>query len=362
MVRLATSYDSRQGSSFVPDTGSSLTLGLFDIMQIDPLAGHDLAAMYVQRLDDLAYAESVGFDVAFVAERHFLPNFAAASATAWLGAASQRTSRIRLGAMAYTLPIKAPAQLAEDIATLDLLSGGRIEIGFGIGHRVEELVALGIDPAQRIPIFQERLALIRGLLTGGQVSYERGDVRLQGVSTLPLPMQEPHPPLWYAGTEPTAAQWMGENGLGLALGFKPTANLVPAAAAFTTGRSGASPEALTPRPAGSLALMRSVIVGESDDEVREQVIGDLLRIGDLNGEEGALDNRRARANAQFDQMNASEIMIAGGVDTVATAIRRQREQLRFDTFLASVHAMGMSSERVRTTLRLFAGPVRERLG
>src|SRR5680860_455789 len=179
------------------------------------------------------------------------------------------------GVMGYTLPIKAPVELAEDIAVLDLLTKGRLEVGFGIGHRVEELIALGVDPAQRITLFQERLALLKALWSGGQVSFERGDIRVREVMVSPLSMQEPHPPLWYAGAEPIAAQWMGANGLGLAVGFRPADGLMPAVAAFLKGRESRAAELAgsePPRPLGTIALMRSVIVGESDERVRKEVI------------------------------------------------------------------------------------------
>jgi len=349
------------------DSTTPLKLGLFDIMQIDPLLGQDLPAMLAGRLDDLACADELGFDVAFAAERHFMPQYAAASVTAWLGAASQRTCRMRLGAMAWTLPIKAPVELAENIATLDGLTNGRFEAGFGTGHRVEELVALGVDPARRIPLFQERLALLKALWSGGQVTFERGDVHLREVQVAPGPVQEPHPPLWYAGTEPVAARWMGANGLGIAVGFKPTAQLAPTIAAFLNGRAARSAElreADPPRPSGTIALMRSIVIGESDRQVRETVVDDLLRLdavvkGD-EGEGGRAD-RRAAASERFDAMVASDVMIAGDAETVAAGIAGSRNQLHFDLFLANVYAMGAGRERIRATLEALAGPVRERL-
>lgn len=346
---------------------SPLKLGLFDIMQIDPIQGADLATMYRRRLDDLERIDRLGFDAAFVAERHFMPQFAAASATAWLAAASQRTSNLRLGSLAYTLPIKEPVELAESIATLDALTGGRLEVGLGLGHRVEEYTALGIDPARRAPMFQERLALLRALLSGGSVSYESSDLKLKQVAVSPVPVQEPYPPIWFAGSEPMSCQWMGANGLGLAVGFTSTEQLAPAVAGFLAGRDARTPEVIAAepeRPLGAVALMRSVIVGESDAAVREQVIGDLLRLQEfVDGDQSAsgLDSRRKAAGEQVDEMLANELMIAGGVDTVTAAIRRSREQLRFDLFLASPYAMGATQDRITTTLELLAGPVRERL-
>ncbi|HYJ13717.1 MAG TPA: LLM class flavin-dependent oxidoreductase [Thermomicrobiales bacterium] len=344
-----------------------LRLGLFDIMQIDPLRQSDVPTMLSERLDDLERIDRLGYDAAFVAERHFLTQFAAASATAWLGAASQRTSRLRLGALAYTLPIKAPVELVEDIVMLDALTKGRLEVGFGMGHRVEELIALGVDPNQRIPLFQERLAVTKALLTGGAITYERNGLDLRGVAVSPVPVQDPFPPLWFAGTDPLASQWMAANGLGLAVGFKPTSVLAPTVAAYLAGLDSRTVEAIAAepeRPLGRMALMRSVIVGESDQRVRDEVTDDLLRLGELvDGEQSAATRgeRRDGVSERFAEMIRDEVMIAGSVDTVASAIRGSRAEIPFDLFLASPYAMGASRERIATTLDLLGGPVREQL-
>ncbi len=348
----------------LPDLPLAPRIGLFDIMQMDPITGDDPGAMYRVRLDDLALADELGISVAFAAERHFLPTYACPSATTWLAAASQRTTRIRLGVLAYTLPIRAPVQLAEEIAVLDWLSNGRVEIGMGLGHRVEELAALGVDPTQRVTLFQERLALLRGLWSGGEVSFERGDVRLRKVTIAPLSVQEPHPPLWFAGTDPGAAHWMGAQGMGLAVGFKSTADLQPAVAAFMAGRANRTPEVIASEPphrSGSIALMRSVVVGDSEDRVRAEITDDLVRIGEKLGPDGVtLAERRDAARAQIDAMIRNEVMFAGSPEQVAEGILRAKNQLPFDLLLANVYAMGASRERIQTSIRLLAGPVTER--
>ena len=347
-----------------------IQIGLFDIMQLDPAvnaADVDVAAMYARRLDQLAYADELGYAVAFSAERHFLGNYACPSATAWVAAASQRTSKMRLGVLGYTLPMRAPVQLAEEIAVLDLLAKGRLEVGLGLGHRVEELIAVGVDPADRVSLFQERLALLQALWSGGTVTYARGDVTAREVAIAPLPAQVPYPPLWYAGTEPVAAHWMGSRGLGLAVGFKPTGQLAPAVGAFLAGRQARSEsviEAEPDRPSGTVALMRAVYVAETDEQAIGEIADDVMQLNEKFGHaagEGSRAGRQREARGRVETMIRDEIMIAGGPQAVARAIGAARARLPFDLLLANVHGAGMDDERIARTLRLVAEQVRPAL-
>ncbi|MEA2511041.1 MAG: hypothetical protein QOJ59_528 [Thermomicrobiales bacterium] len=343
----------------------SVSFGLFDIMQIDPTdpAGH--AEVFRRRLDDLGYADEVGLDAAFTAERHFMGHYRSSAPTAWLGAASQRTSRIRLGVLAYTLPLHSPVRLAEEVAVLDHLSGGRLEVGLGLGHRPEELVAIGVDPTQRIPIFQERLAIMQALWSGGQVTLDSEHNTLRDVVIHPTPLQEPHPPLWYAGGAPGAANWAGSYGMSLAVGFAPLRDLVPATAAFKAGRL-ARRDLSDDQPApgeGRIALMRHLYLAESDERAKAEMTDDLYRLHTLHQavDESSRPERRGAAAEEADRLIRDEIYVAGGPETVARAIAFAHRTLGIDLFLGNPYAAGIDDERVRRTMYLLATDVRRAL-
>lgn len=346
---------------------ASLNIGLFDIMQIDPVLRQEPGAMYAQRLDDLGYADEQGLDVAFSAERHFMRHHVIPSATAWIASAVQRTKRMRLGMLGYTLPIRQPVQLAEEVAMVDQLSGGRLEVGFGLGHRVEELEALGVDPGDKVQLFQQRMAMIQALWSGGKVSFQGGGVTAKDVAIWPLPQQEPHPPLWFAGTEPIAASWMGSHGLGLAVGFKPTKDLASTVTAWRAGLKSQNDDMRQIAPArmvGSLALMRHVYVAEDNARAMDEITDDLVKLNEIahgGKAEGSRADRRGSAREHAEQLIASDVMIAGGPEEVAAHIQRSRNALGFDLFLANIYAAGVEQQRVRRTIRLLAGEVRERL-
>jgi alkanesulfonate monooxygenase SsuD/methylene tetrahydromethanopterin reductase-like flavin-dependent oxidoreductase (luciferase family) len=271
-----------------------------------------------------------------------------------------------LGVLAYTLPLHPPALLAEEIAVLDHLSGGRLEVGLGLGHRVEELNANGIDPAQRVTIFQERLAVLEGLLSGGQVTFESEHSVLRNLAINPLPLQQPFPPLWYAGTDPTAATWAGSRGMSLAIGFAPVKALLPTVVGFEAGRErrGHSAEPRTERiGAGRISLMQHVYIAENDDRAFAEMRSDLERMRAVTQQhqESSETERKAAAHADVDHLLASGVFLAGGPERVAEGILHARKELGVDLFLANPFAGGVEDERVLRTLSYLQGDVRQAL-
>lgn len=342
----------------------TMELGLFDIQQIDPTDPDDSFGVYKRRLDDLALADEVGLSYAFVAERHFKATYRCPSPVAWIGAASQRTSSIRLGVMAHTLPIKEPVQLAEDVAVLDHLTNGRLDVGLGLGHSVEELVALGVDPANRIDLFQKRFAILQALWNGGQVSIETDEDTLKEVAIHPLPLQNPYPPIWYAGTDLGAATWAASHGMNLAIGFKPMRDLVPATAGFKAGRTVLKDtlnEGETLPPA-KMALMRHVVLAETTERAKSEMIDTLQLLHGLHEKtDGSRGNRRAEAAAEAERLLNQEVFIAGGPEDVAKDIWYAHRVLGVDVFLANIYAAGITDDQARRTIKLLAGPVKENL-
>ncbi len=342
-----------------------IELGLFDIQQIDPLDDADVQTYFNRRLDNLALADEVGLDIAFVAERHYLPTYRCQSASVWVAAATQRTRNIRLGALAYTLPISPPARLAEEIATLDQISGGRIEIGVGLGHRVEELEANGIDASKRIDIFQERLAVLEGLLNGGTVTYDGDGSVLKNVFISPRPLQDPHPPIWFAGIDPTSAMWAGQHGMNLAIGFAPDDHLFGATASFRHGmgiRRTRTRELDSVRR-GTVALMRHLYIAETDEQAFTEMTEHLMRLDEIDvpaTEENRAERRQIASDRQ-KELVAKNVFVAGSPETVAKAILNARNTLGASVFLGNPYGGGITHEQVQRSIRLLASEVRDRL-
>jgi len=256
------------------DSKPAVTFGLFDWVDADGV--RDAGQLYRERLDLLADAESAGFDIYHLAEHHGTPLGLAPSPSVFLAAAAVRTTRIRLCPLVYVLPLYHPARLAEEIAMLDQLSGGRLEIGVGKGGNPHELLCYGIEPGDA----QRRYDEVFGSLMR---TLERGTIGGTGSgegSEMPIrTRQAPRPPLWYPSSNPESVPVLGARGINTILGFSfrsPTIEVTRlrrdeyfagvAAAPPGTAMGGAG--APTPR----FGIMRNIYVGESDAAARERVV------------------------------------------------------------------------------------------
>ncbi|RBY97946.1 LLM class flavin-dependent oxidoreductase [Blastococcus sp. TF02-8] len=184
-----------------------LTIGLFD--RDDPRAGHETT------LDVIALGEQLGFDSAYLRHRHL--QYGISSPIAVLGAATQRTSRIELGTAVIPLGWENPLRLAEDLATVDLLSGGRLNPGVSVGppmrwDAVKE--SLYPDTADAEDFSYERVERLLRFVGGEQAGTVRGREGIEEWSD----RVEPHSPglrqrLWYGGGSTRSATWAGEHGM-----------------------------------------------------------------------------------------------------------------------------------------------------
>lgn len=132
--------------------------------------GDDPARTYRNAQELFVAADELGFDVGWVAQHHVAPGGGGLSSPwTFLAHAAARTRRIRLGTAVTILPLEDPVRLAEDVSTVDALSGGRVEIGVGSGSGEVEYAAFGQDPARRRELTSENLQVLRSALANEEV-------------------------------------------------------------------------------------------------------------------------------------------------------------------------------------------------
>jgi len=175
-------------------------------------------ALFHQALEQIELADRVGFDYVWQVEHHFLSEYSHSSAPeVFLGAVSQRTKRIRIGHGVVLLPMayNHPIRVAERIATLDILSEGRVDFGTGRSGTPVELGGFGIEPALSREMWEEAVRIIPRMWLDEPFAYEGRFFSVPPRSILPKPLQRPHPPMWVAAGSPDTFLRAGAHGLGV---------------------------------------------------------------------------------------------------------------------------------------------------
>src|SRR5438128_6442352 len=166
-------------------------------------------------LEQIELADGLGFHTAWEVEHHFLEEYSHSSAPeVFLGAASQRTSRIRLGHGIVQIPhtVNHPARVAERIATLDLLSGGRVEFGTGESSSAAELGGFGVRRTAKRGMWEDAMAAIAHMFVEEPFAgWDSKYLKMPPRNVVPKPLQKPHPPLWVACSRRETIQFAGRN-------------------------------------------------------------------------------------------------------------------------------------------------------
>lgn len=151
---------------------------------------------YQDTLAQIEHGDRLGFETAWLAELHFVPEFSVMSAPLIVAAAAaQRTKRIRLGIAVSLLPLHNPIRTAEEVATVDLLSDGRLTFGVGRGTNTLQYGGFNIPMHESRDRFREALDIITHAWTNERVTYEGKYFQVKDVSVYPRPLQQPHPPM-----------------------------------------------------------------------------------------------------------------------------------------------------------------------
>jgi len=226
-------------------------------------------------LDEIELADRLGYDYAWEVEHHFLEEYSHSSAPeVFLGAASQRTSRIRLGHGIIQLTTNHPARVAERVSTLDLLSHGRVELGIGEGSSITELHPFDRRFRDKREVWEDAVRCLIPMFRDEPWEYkgEWFDFPLRNV--LPKPRQRPHPPLWVACSQMETIRMAGMRGMG-ALGFQFVS--AEAAQAWVHAYYNAYTQRLDTltdyetNPA--IAVVSQFMCAETDEEAREKAEG-----------------------------------------------------------------------------------------
>lgn len=175
--------------------------GLFYLPSSLPATRAEGAARFRTIVDQIAYGEEIGFESVWLAEHHFHAFAGIFSAPTVIGAAiAERTISMRIGTAVLLLPYHNPLRVAEDYATLDCLSNGRLEFGIGHGFVKWEALSFGIPLDDLRDRFKENLDVVLKAWSEPKLNFKGRFYEYQGVEVWPRPLQEPYPTVWMAAT------------------------------------------------------------------------------------------------------------------------------------------------------------------
>jgi alkanesulfonate monooxygenase SsuD/methylene tetrahydromethanopterin reductase-like flavin-dependent oxidoreductase (luciferase family) len=364
-----------------------LKFAYFNQLQMPkPWAGEDAEVqLYRHAMEQAVWAEAVGFDSYWQTEHHFYTEIGHSSAPeVFLAALAQRTSRIRLGLGVVVLPCNHPFRVAEQVATLDVLSDGRVELGTGRGASTYHIEAFGVSPEESKAVWRESLEVLCSLFVNDKFPGHKGTYYdLPARSLVPKPIQKPHPPIWVAATQPTTFAEAARLGIGvLGLTTISPEDLIPAIQAYRAAQQECVPVGgyanhqvsaysicyldeddrrgrdiacagarwyLGDNTAELQALRFGTIVGGQDNTYHEQ-IRDTVR--------DRLGIIRSRTN---DQLIEDGIVIGGNPDTACRQIERYA-RIGIDQIMVMMQVGNTTHDQVMRSLELFGKHVISRFG
>lgn len=226
-----------------------------------------------EAIEQAVYAEKMGFDTVWAVEHTALTQYAHMSAPeTFLAYLAGRTTRLGIGHGVVCLPpaMNHPVKVAERVATLDILSSGRVHFGMGKGGTQQEAGTFGYDMNELQPMIDESMYLIPKIMTQDEIEHDGKYIKIPRRPIHPKPYQDPHPPLYYACTREATLQLAGSRGIGaLVLGFSGPEEIARKNAIYRECFRNRKPEDQVGfRPTEHLAAFCAAIVLEDREEAR----------------------------------------------------------------------------------------------
>jgi alkanesulfonate monooxygenase SsuD/methylene tetrahydromethanopterin reductase-like flavin-dependent oxidoreductase (luciferase family) len=346
-----------------------MRFGTFSYNQARPKVAERQA--FEELLAQIELTERLGFDEAWFAEHHHSDYGMLASPNLIIAALARRTERLRFGNLVNALPLHDPMRLAEECATLDILTGGRLNIGLGRGVPKDDMKhRLDRDTAQAR--FEEGIEILMRAWSGETFSYSGKAWGYEEISCRPQPLQKPHPPIYYGATSPDSPAMVARNGWNLALSRQPLANCAKAVSTYRAER--AKHADLSGK--GDAIMVRDIYVADTDEQAWREAVPELMRFwqlatenfwrGDsLSGDDLVKFTERYvyyPGGLTVARLNEWGTSLIGSPETVVTKARAMIETAKPDSLVGMFQFGGLKHEQVMHSLELFGNKVMPALG
>jgi alkanesulfonate monooxygenase SsuD/methylene tetrahydromethanopterin reductase-like flavin-dependent oxidoreductase (luciferase family) len=349
-----------------------MRFGTFFFFQAAPGLTH--SEVVERELEQMTWTEELGFDQIWLTEHHFIDYGLAVDPGTLAATAAARTRRVRIGLAAAILPFHHPLRLAEQLALVDVISRGRLDVGVGRGNRPAEFRGYDVPQQENRERFEEAVALMQRAWTEDRFSHDGRFFAVRDARVIPRPWQQPHPPLYQVcgskeSIEATAARgWPMLNSVLRGHAEQQLASHRDTYVAALRGQG--RPDAEVASLLGRWGVSRQIYVAATDARARAEareaelwyqesfrrfVLPDRIEDAHPSLQAGFRAMAERLATVSWDGLIA-ETVAFGSPDTVAGKIERMR-QLGVGHVLCWMNFGGLPQPLIRRSMELFAREV-----
>jgi luciferase family oxidoreductase group 1 len=336
-----------------------VNFGTFLLMQSPSARSSE--EIYGRALDTAQAAEELGFRNIWLAEHHFSTYGYVARPLQLATYIAAKTTRLRVGTAVIVVPLHHPLIVAEEIATLDVLAGGRFDIGLGRGYQRYEFERLGLDLNTARQRWEESVDVIVKALSGEPFTHDGELFHIPETTIFPQPVQKPHPPIWVTAQSPESVDATVRRGFNLLTGgfgvplermgeFRQQFDLATAAAGVSE------------RPA--VGVQRAVYVTDNESDARaaaEEARWNMRVTLSLRNQYERVEDGRAipvpGPNEPATEDLLDRYLVIGTPDTVIRQIGRVQEQVGISHFNCSFWFGDLEHARIMRSMELFSREV-----
>jgi alkanesulfonate monooxygenase SsuD/methylene tetrahydromethanopterin reductase-like flavin-dependent oxidoreductase (luciferase family) len=295
----------------------------------------DLATVYARALERIEIMDQTGYDAVWLAEHHF-SSFSVCPSVHMVGTlAAARTRRLRIGTAVSLAPFYHPLRLAEEVALLDVLSGGRVNWGAGRGFARVEFTAFGVPPEESASRFRETVEIVLRAWTDERLTFAGQHFRFEDVEVLPKPTQRPHPPVWMAASSEGAIEWAASRGFSILMDPHSSGPEIGGKRRFYAERLTAAGFSETGR---DIPVARLIALADSGDKaVAVARSGAEWTVNSYLGAQHrpVMEHSFTPAGVDPIQRYLDEVIMHGTPDKVTDEILRLREEVGLDYLLCA---------------------------
>jgi natural product biosynthesis luciferase-like monooxygenase protein len=329
------------------------------------------AQRYRETLEQAIRGEALGFESVWPVEQHFNRNLSILPCPALLLAAiAARTQTLRLGTAIVQLPLAHPLRIAEELATLDVLSGGRVECGVGRGANPIHYAGFGVPMAESRDRFIEGLEYLRQAWTQERFSFRGRFFQADDIALVPRPLQQPHPPIRIAANSVETAEFAGRTGypIFVASNINPFPKLRELVPLYRTARKAAGHA----ETSDDLTILLPLYVGENRSQIERDVAPSVQHYAHLAASlvapalaKSASEAERQKLQALLEQLSRLTYEavndISGIFDTPEACVERLKqvqEEFKPDRVICWFNFGGLvPHDRVMRSMELFSSTV-----